>query len=438
MKIGIISRFGDGLDLAIDAKRDGHDVRCFIQDPKRRQEIFEGLVEKVEDYKDLKGWADFIIFDANGLESEWKDIQSWGVPTWGGSPGGHKMEKDREYAHGIMESAGMKALKSDTFKTIDEAIKFIQSKKGLRVAKIVGGDADSEDIIISEMESGEDAILIMQRYAESGKKYDVVEVEERILGVEVGCAGYFDGKDWVGPIELNWQFKDPAAGWPGFDRGMGALCGESGTLLKYVTKENEFFKKTLALFGDHLRKVNYVGELDLGSMTNEKGIFPIEFTPRFGYPDIFIRRALANTSQVEFFHSCAIGKPIEFKTLPGWAVGFLIMAPGFPYQPAVEKHASGYPVIGYDEKNPDMHLQEVRKGKNGIEVAKGCGYAAVVSGRGPTIESAKRRAFWQYNENNPKRLYIPKSSIRVDIGDRVLNQKDEILELGIMTEAEWG
>ena len=439
MRCLILSRFGDGLDLAIDARRDGHECRCWIQDPKRRKEIFEGLVDKVDDFRKAKGWAEFAIFDANGLEAEWKQVMTWGIPVYGGSPEGHKMEKDRDYAHGIMEKSGMKALKSDTYKTLEEAIRALQEKKGLRVGKIVGGEADSQDICISTYEDASDIIGVMERFADSGKKYDAVEIEDRIKGIEIGCAGYFDGKDWVGPIEINWQHKEPADGWPGADRGLGALCGESGTLQKYVTKDNSFFKKSLALFTDHLRKSKYVGEMDIGTMTNEEGIWPIEFTPRFGYPDLFIRRAIALTPQMDFFYSLAAGKPIEYKSYPGWAIGFLVMAEGFPNQEAVEKYSAGYLVQGYDEKNVNMHLQEVTKNKRGqIVVAKGCGYAACLSGRGDTIESARRNAHWLYAEANKNRLSIQKSRIRADIGERVIMQKDEILELGLMTPEEWG
>jgi phosphoribosylamine--glycine ligase len=437
MKFLLMSRFGDGLDLAIDAKRDGHEVVCWIQDTKRRHVIFEGMVKKVDDWKDALGWSDTVIFDANGMASEW-EIARKKRPCWGGSAEGEKMEKDRDYAHSLMDKVGMKSLKSDSFKTIEEAIKFVSKKKGLRVCKIVGGEADSEDILISNMESAEDAVAVMQRFAESGKKYDLVEVEDRITGIEVGCAGYFNGKEWIGPIELNWQFKEVAAGRPGSDRGLGPLCGESGTCLRYVTQENNFFKKTLGLFTDHLLKSDYHGEFDLGTMTNEEGIWPIEFTPRFGFPDMFIRRALSSSSQVELFAAGARQEIPEFKTLPGWAIGFLIMIPGFPHQDSVKKHSAGYPVIGYDEKNINMHMQEVTKGKRGIEVADGCGYLAVVSGRGDTIESAQRNAYWQYHEANPKRLEIPKSWVRADIGDRVLSQMDDIIELGIMTPEEAG
>jgi phosphoribosylamine--glycine ligase len=437
VRVLLLSRYGDGLDLAIDFKRDGHEVRCWIQDPKRRHEIFEGLVEKVDDFKEAKGWAELAVFDANHMADEWSVVSKWGIPVWGGSPQGEQMEQDRDFAHGLMEKVGLKALESDTFKTLEEAIVFVQKEKKLRVVKIVGGDADSEDVIISEREDAADAIALMQRYADSGKKYDEVEVEERIIGIEVGCAGYFNGTDWIGPIELNWQFKETAAGRPGSSRGLGALCGETGTVIKYVTQENSFFKRTLGLFTKHLRKIDYRGEIDIGSMTNKDGIFPIEFTPRFGYPDVYIRRALSKTPQIDLFAAGAAGKTLDFKTLPGWGIGYLIMAPGFPYKEAVEGHSAGYPVIGYDEKNPNMHLQEVRKGKRGIEIAKGCGYAAVVTGRGATIEAAQRNAYWQYHEANPKRLQIPKSCVRSDIGQRVIDQKDEILELGLMTPEEW-
>jgi phosphoribosylamine--glycine ligase len=437
LKTLLISRFGDGADYAIDARRDGHECKVWIEDPKRRHTVYEGLVDKVEDYKDALEWADFVFFDANHLEKHW-EVCSKVKPCWNGSPEGNKMEDDRSYARDLFEKYGMKRLASDTFKKIEEAIKFIQSKNGLKVGKVFGGDSDSEDVCISERESGDDLIEILQRYSDSDKKYDGVEIEDRVLGIEMGCASYYSKGVRCGPIELNWQHKEPADGWPGSERGLGALCGESGTLARYVEEDNYFYQKTLALFNDFLKKIKFTGEIDLGCMVNEKGITPIEFTPgRPGYPDSFLRRALSKTSQMEFFYSCVKGKPIPYESLPGWGICFLLMASGFPDQKSVEKRSAGYPVIGYDEKNVNMHLQEVTKENGKIVVARGQGYAAVVSGRGDTIESSRRNAHWLVHESNKKRLYIPKAQIRADIGMRVLQQKDEILELGLMSPEEW-
>ena len=51
--------------MGLDAIRDGHEVKLWIQDPKRRHEIFEGLIEKVDDYKTALDWCDFVFIDAD-------------------------------------------------------------------------------------------------------------------------------------------------------------------------------------------------------------------------------------------------------------------------------------------------------------------------------------------------------------------------------------
>lgn len=439
-KVLILSRYGDGLDYAIDAKRDGHEAKCWIQDPKRRHTVYEGLVDKVDDFKEALGWADFVFCDANHLEKEWAVCKKAGKMIWNGSPEGNKMEQDRAFARDLFEKKGMKPLASDFYKTIPEAVKAIQGKKGLRVSKVVGGDSDSHDVTLGERESGEDLIDVLLRYEESGKKYDGVEIEDRVLGIEMGCARYYSRGVPCGPIEINFQHKEIAAGWPGADRGLGALCGETGTVGIYVEEDNAFYQKSLALFEDYFKSIEFTGEIDLGGMVDETGaIVPIEFTSgRPGYPDSFMRRALSKTSQMEFFRSAVEGNPIPFETMPGWMICFLVMVPGFPDQDSVEKYSAGCSVEGYDEKNVNMHLQEVTTGKRGLEVARGQGYAAVVSGRGATIEAARRNAHWLIHPANEKRLSIQKMSIRADIGERVINQKDEIIDRGLMTPEEWG
>ncbi len=445
MKILQFTKFGDGLDFAIDAKRNGHEVIAWIKNPECRKKSWNGIVKKVEGdgpdpWKKSFSEVDYCFFDSNGLSDEW-EIASKVKPSFGGSKDGERMEKDRAFARSLFEGAGMKTLESLSFKTLKEAEAHLKEHKIKHVVKITGGDSDSDDVLISELKDGADAIALMHRFEDQKKRYDAVEIEERVFGIEIGCAGYFNGKKWVGPIEINFQHKEFAAGRPGSTRGLGFLVGETGTLIKYVTTENAFFKKTLNLFTAHLKKINYRGEIDVGTITNEDGIFPLEFTPRSGYPDFFIRRPLAKSSQQDFFGAIARGEDFDFETFPGWALGFLVMAPGFPYHDAVKKHSAEYPIFGYDEKNINMHLQEatiseLNKDKS-LVVTDGTGYAACVSGRGATIESAARAAYWQVHPANEKRLYIPKAWVREDIGDRVLVEKEEILELGLMKEDEW-
>lgn len=442
MKILFLSRYGDGADLALDMRRWGHEVRFWNQDLQRRKEIFVGILDQVHDFRPSVDWCDWAFLDACGMTEERAYILKHGKPVFGASPEAEKMEKDRAYANQLFQDAGMATPESVSFKTIPEAQAYLQANQGLRVVKLVGGDADSDDVLISEREDGADALALMTRFEELGKKCDVVEIEERILGMEIGCAGYYAGRKvgWVGPVEINFQHKEVRNGRPWAWRGVGMLCGETGTVIKYVTQENAFFKKTLGLFTEHLAQIDYRGETDLGTIVDRQARpRPIEWTKRKGYPDCFIRRELTVTPEPDLYAAVARGEPIDYQTKGGWAVGVLVMVPGFPYQESVRRHAAGYPIFGYDEANPSLHLQEARKAKegDGYVVADGCGYAAVVSGSGPTIESAQRQAYWHLNEANPKRFYIPKMDYRTDIGDRVLAQKDQIIEMGVMTEAEW-
>ncbi len=441
MNILFLSRYGDGADLALDALRWGNEVRFWNQDAKRRKEIFVGIIDQVDDFRPSIDWCDYAFLDACGMTEERAEILKKGKPVFGASPEAEKMEKDRPFAQKLFKAAGMKSPESESFKSIEEAKVYLSNSKGLRVVKITGKDADSDDILISEMEGAQDAAALMDRFDEAGKKFDSIEVDERIIGIEVGAAGYFNGRKWIGPIEINFQHKEIGNGRPGSARGVGMLTGETGTIVKYVTQENKFFQKTLGKFTAHLKSIGYRGETDLGTIVDEKGDpRPIEWTKRKGYPDCFLRRELTVTPEPDLYAAIARGEDIDYKTLPGWAMAVLVMVPGFPYQESVKKHSAGYPIFGYDEKNPHMHLQESRRAKDGegYVVADGCGYAAVVTGRGLTIEAAQRNTYWQLHEANKKRLYIPKMDYRTDIGDRVLAQKDEILELGIMTEAEWG
>lgn len=435
-KILQISKCGDGSGFALDFKRWGNEVKIWIKEPQVRKENFGGFVEKLDDWKSALKWCDFVFFDSNGMSDVWKEAVK-SKPCFGGSEEGEKMEKDRAFAHSLMKKAGMLSFESEIFKTAEEAIGHLKSHKVKHAVKPIGKDAGSDDICLSEWDDGKDAISLLELFKEKKKKCDYIEIEERIFGVEAGVAGYFNGKEWIGPIEINFQTKHIACGWPGESGGMGPLCGESGTTIKYVSQESAFFKKTLFLFTDHLKKINYRGEIDIGCIVNESGIYPIEFTPRKGYPDGFIRRELTVTPEPDLYFALAKGEKIDYKTKPGWAVGLLYMVPGFPWSDALEDHAEGYPVFGYDPKNVSMHLQQVNGTPEKLTVNKWEGYAAVLTGCGDTIESARRKAYWQIRAANEKRLSIPSAWIRTDIGMRVIESKDEIIEYGILTEGEW-
>ena len=57
---------------------------------------------------------------------------------------------------------------------------------------------------------------------------DSIVIQKKVEGVEIAVARFFNGSDWVGPIEINVEHKDL------FNGNLGPKTGEMGTLLWYI------------------------------------------------------------------------------------------------------------------------------------------------------------------------------------------------------------
>ena len=437
-RILVVSRDGSCAPIAHQFLKEGNEVRFFIVKPEYRKDLFIGLIDKIEALKDAKGWAEWAYFGENKLVDEWKEVMTWGIPVYGGSEAGQKLEKDRPGAQALAEKMGLKVPRSHEVKTADEATAFLTKEKGPWVLKFVGGNTDSWDVLLGEFEDNADLLGFVRRTKDSGKKWDAIEIDEFIPGIEVGCAAYFDGEKFAPGIEINFQNKRIAAGEDG--NGVGYLTGEMGTSIRYVTEKNAFFQKVLAPLAEHLKSIGYRGEIDVGTIIAENGdIYFVEFTPRTGYPDCVIRLPLQVTPLSKLFFEVASGNVTENKVRPGWSVGVVLVTPGFPVTKWADDASKGNPVVNYDKHPDNCFLFGVKKGEDGgiIVCAASDGYPCVVVDRGPTLESARRRVYWRLRRSNPDHLCIPQAQYRDDIGLRAVLNKEEIIGFGVMTEEEW-
>ena len=75
-----------------------------------------------------------------------------------------------------------------------------------------------------------------------------------------------------------------------------------GTVVTYA-RSKSFFDRTLALMRPLLKQHGYCGYINLNTIVNERGIWPLEFTCRFGYPGYAILDPLQRTSWSDLLRS---------------------------------------------------------------------------------------------------------------------------------------
>ncbi|MDP2692946.1 MAG: hypothetical protein Q8O88_04875, partial [bacterium] len=112
MKILFISKDLIAGNLAYLLKKEGHDVRLFI-DEKGRKYNFTNLVHKVQTIKEGVAWVGkdgLIIFDDVGYGKMQDRLRDKGYLVVGGSELGDKLELDREFGQKIFAEHGLKTV----------------------------------------------------------------------------------------------------------------------------------------------------------------------------------------------------------------------------------------------------------------------------------------------------------------------------------------
>ena len=73
-----------------------------------------------------------------------------------------------------------------------------------------------------------------------------------------------------------------------------------GTVVTYWRTAN-LLDRTLGKMAPHLRENGYCGYINLNTVVNQQGIWPLEFTCRFGYPGYAILDPLQRIEWAELF-----------------------------------------------------------------------------------------------------------------------------------------
>ena len=412
-------------DIAWQVVKEGHQVKFYIKN-KEYKEVGDGLVEKVDDWKKEVEWADIIVFDdVLGMGEKADQARKQGKLVVGGTAYTDKLEDDRSFGQEEMKKVGIPILPYKEFKSFDEAIKYVKENPGRYVIK-PSGEAESIKglLFIGEEEDGRDVIEVLQDYQQAWeKKIPVFQLQKRVTGVEIGVGAFFNGKEFAYPINVNFEHKKL------FPGNIGPSTGEMGTSM-FWSGPNRIFNQTLKKMESKLTEEKYVGYIDLNCIVNNYGIYPLEFTARFGYPTISIQQDSMITPIGEFLYELAEGSLNKFKVKSGFHIGVRIVVPPFPFHDKETFNVkSKDSVIFFKKPIEGVHPEDVKKIENQWVVTGNSGVVLIVCSSGQSMKQAQANVY-----NKIKNINIPHMYYRDDIGERWFEDSDKLHSWGFLRE----
>ena len=413
-------------DLAWQLTKEGHQVKAYIKN-KHDVDVYNGFVEKVDNWEPYKDWADIIVFDDVEFGEVADRLRKNGKLVIGGSVYTDNLEMDRDFGQIEMKKYGVNILPQWQFSSYDEAVEFIEKNPERYVFKPSGNtpSVGKELLFIGQEEDGKDlSELLRQNKSVWTKKVPIFQLQKFVSGVEVAVGAFFNSKDFILPINVNFEHKRV------FPGDIGPFTGEMGTLM-FWSEPNKLFRMTLEKMKPALVESGYIGYIDINCIVNGKGIYPLEFTARFGYPTIQIQSEGITMPTGEWLYKLASGADFELKTKKGFQVGVRISVPTLFVKSADKETIETFHDLPILFKKPNnlegVHIEDVKIEDGVWRIAGTSGCLLVVTGSGTTVSEARQQVYTRI-----KNIMIQSMFYRTDIGLKWNTDSDRLQTWGYL------
>jgi phosphoribosylamine--glycine ligase len=419
VKFLFVSYTGLIADIAWQTAKEGHEAKLYIEDPEER-EIADGFVPKSTEWRKDVDWADVVVFDdVLGMGAMAEELRGKGKLVVGGSAYTDRLEDDRGFGQAELKAAGVSIIPQENFTSFDTAIEYVTANPNRYVIKPSGEAQNNKRLLfVGEEDDGKDVIQVLGDYKRAwSDKIKEFQLQRRVVGIEVAVGAFFNGKEFVTPINVNFEHKKL------FPGDIGPPTGEMGTSM-FWSEPNRIFNLTLKKMEPKLAEERYTGYIDINCIVNSNGVYPLEFTARFGYPAISIQQEGLLTPMGELLHKLADGSMTHVRARSGFQIGVRIVVPPFPYRDmeTLESTSKDAVILFKTPSREGFHIEDVRTAGGDWLVTGTSGVVLIACGTGPTMKQAQRMAY-----NRVKNVMIPHMYYREDIGDRWFEEDSDRL-----------
>ena len=394
---------------------EGHEARVSVSEPLAAGTM-AGMVPRASDWRSELSWIreagsdGLILFEAVGFGALQDELRSDGFNVIGGSAFGDRLEEDRAFAQQLLGERGMRVAPAPEFTSAAAALADLAGRQRRSVFKRSASSADT--FVGSEPDGRDVAAFLRSGGVADGQPFLLMDYVE---GIETGVGAYFNGDRFLKPACVDWEHKRF------FANDMGELTGEMGTVASFDGSDR-LFEATLGLVESLFREAGHVGYVNLNTIINDDGVWPLEFTCRFGYPGFAVLEPLQSLGWGDLFRSMIRRDVDRFPTARGYSVCVVLSTPPFPYSRKEIAIPVGLPVVADGVDPEHLHWGEVGKAENIVVTAGLYGWTAVVTGTGGSIGEARDAAY-----GRAERVRAPNMRYRLDIAEKLIGSDLERL-----------
>lgn len=265
---------------------------------------------------------------AGGLADSLADA---GIRCFGPKRAAARIEASKVFAKDFMARHDIPTADYGTFRNLDDAVQFLESRTFPVVIKASGLAAGKGVILPETVEEAKETLKSILIDKEFGAAGDEIVIEERLIGQEVSLMAFTDGIS-VAPMLPAQDHKRLLDGDEGPNTGgMGAYAPAPVLTPDMMNEAVELVLRPV-IRGLQIEGTAFVGVLYAGLILTPNGIRVLEFNCRFGDPETQAVLPLLETDLLEIVEACVNGTlaDVDICWKPGAGVCVVLASEGYP------------------------------------------------------------------------------------------------------------